>query len=885
MSADAEARLAIDLAELAGRRALAAWRMTDDPVARELVRDAHRRLLREAPRVAWFALRNRADREVILQAPVPPRYAAMPRGTALFRDYAAAVSDELRRQQLNFDRYATMTNLLAHVAAQRPAQPRQRALQLGDYADDGDGGDPGRLVSGYTPEFDPGSVLPIHIDVYDAAATTVLQRIGVVGYDFHLEDPTILREIQALQLDRIRGIDATTIKGLRQVLVRNAGGTVVDIAKAIRDYWDQASTRRALVIAHTEMAYASAAAERDTYRRNGIDQVEFSGNASLDDGNDATNCNNYLGMIVAADSAEAGNLIPLHPLCVLPGTRILSFGAFVAAFRAQYDGPAVRVHTARTTVATTAQHPVLTRRGWLPAKDLRQGDHVLSVSPADDASAVFSDLDHMPSMAEEVFDALSVAGTATREVCPTVGLHGAGQFIEGHVDVVRASSSLNSEGHPDLEQVHSQLDLVRASRIRLAQLLARLRPGNHDRAIPSGQGSRDIRRMPLPCHMRVGGQGQALVVGHPGGAAQTGIPSADGKPLGAQHHAHGPLRDTEAGCDRVLTGAVYRGGTDASPVDLGAAGGAALRWTWWPDLVSSGDDRCAEELAVHAGFTSNSGQWLACDVSADEVVKIDTGWYRGHVYDFQCGGGAYFANGVASLNCTHYWSPVFPPGWSVPAMPWAGGALDEGGGPSVESVLSGEYGRAARQNHRHVRVGIRRLARVELRERRATAAHSGVMVAFMMPLVARAMLALPGGEASEDLHVTLAFLGHTDTLGDPGPLRRAVAAFAGEAPPMAATVTGVGRLTAVDTGEPHPVVALIDCPGLESFRQGLLVRLREAGFEADGTHGFLPHATLAYIDPAAPTPVETLPPLKLRFVDITLAVGPNRYTWRLAGGA
>jgi hypothetical protein len=96
-------------------------------------------------------------------------------------------------------------------------------------------------------------------------------------------------------------------------------------------------------------------------------------------------------------------------------------------------------------------------------------------------------------------------------------------------------------------------------------------------------------------------------------------------------------------------------------------------------------------------------------------------------------------------------------------------------------------------------------------------------------------------------------------------------------------VTGVGRFTALPEGEDHPVVALIDCPGLDAWRAALILALVNIGLIPDATHGFLPHATLAYVAPDAPTPVETLPPLRIVFTELTLAVGSDRSVWALEG--
>ncbi len=76
------------------------------------------------------------------------------------------------------------------------------------------------------------------------------------------------------------------------------------------------------------------------------------------------------------------------------------------------------------------------------------------------------------------------------------------------------------------------------------------------------------------------------------------------------------------------------------------------------------------------------------------------------------------------------------------------------------------------------------------------AARNGVMVALFPSPATAAMLAQPGGEPAEILHVTLAYLGQAIQFTDGDALRRAVAGWAATVGPLAGTISGTGCFTA-----------------------------------------------------------------------------------------
>ncbi len=161
------------------------------------------------------------------------------------------------------------------------------------------------------------------------------------------------------------------------------------------------------------------------------------------------------------------------------------------------------------------------------------------------------------------------------------------------------------------------------------------------------------------------------------------------------------------------------------------------------------------------------------------------------------------------------------------------------------------------------------------------APQTGMMVAFRLGPETAAALALPGGEPASDLHVTLAILGDLHEPAPAGKLHPAetvenlsavLSAFAGSAQPLHGRVGGLGRFQNPDA-ESSPVIATVNAPGLQAWRRRLVDVLDAAGYAIAEDYDFLPHITLAYIDPGAPMPVDRVPSLPLTFDTLCLCIG------------
>jgi 2'-5' RNA ligase len=155
--------------------------------------------------------------------------------------------------------------------------------------------------------------------------------------------------------------------------------------------------------------------------------------------------------------------------------------------------------------------------------------------------------------------------------------------------------------------------------------------------------------------------------------------------------------------------------------------------------------------------------------------------------------------------------------------------------------------------------------------------HTGLLVALWLEPQAAAELALAGGEAAEDLHVTLCYCPKVD---DELTASRAIAAVERTVnwrSGVEGRVGGYGRFLATESSDAQAVFfASVDVPGLADLRAVVESALYEAQCPPSAEHGYTPHITLAYLDPGADNPVDRLPATELKFRSATIMVGDRR---------
>jgi hypothetical protein len=281
--------------------------------------------------------------------------------------------------------------------------------------------------------------------------------------------------------------------------------------------------------------------------------------------------------------------------CFLETTAIA--GPVIGAARALYRGQAVELTTADgRRFAVTANHPVLTSRGMIAAKHVREGAQLVRYCGQARVSLLGRGAQwnehHAPATAEQVFRALADAQDVELTQPGANDFHGEAESFIRQVEVVGSYRQLMSDGHPAIGEQLGKLMLESPDALRT---VGRARIGM----------SRASREASLRAALRTPG---ATALALDGGAI-----SSDAPPL---HELGG-----------------------ASTADL-----YALLAQCATDDVATDAETIRQLLDRGAGT-----------IALDEVTRVRKFDLTAHVYDFEvaspAGGGLILADNVVVGNC------------------------------------------------------------------------------------------------------------------------------------------------------------------------------------------------------------------------------------------
>lgn len=129
---------------------------------------------------------------------------------------------------------------------------------------------------------------------------------------------------------------------------------------------------------------------------------------------------------------------PAHPNAVFFGSMFIPYGELDEMVRASYRGPCVRISAGSKVTTIGPNHPMLTRRGMVAARDLHEGDELVYDRRVDEARANRvreANLEQVV-LVEDAFQACLSSGAHTFVASTGHDLHGDRVFCEGEVEVV-----------------------------------------------------------------------------------------------------------------------------------------------------------------------------------------------------------------------------------------------------------------------------------------------------------------------------------------------------------------------------------------------------------------------------------------------------------------
>lgn len=318
-----------------------------------------------------------------------------------------------------------------------------------------------------------------------------------------------------------------------------------------------------------------------------------------------------------------------HPGC-LPAGAIVSGPEVERATRRWYEGELVTVRTASgQELSMTANHPVLTDRGWLPAELLNEGSYVVSRAVGDRAvGQKVPNHDQVPARIEDVWGANDMRPLGRVPVAAE-DFHGDG--LNGHVDVVLPDRLLWDRSESAVFEQLRQVALAVGPELAVSLADAGARGefgGGYDAPARGGVGV-----LGLPSQ----GVGFGVTHAHKSGGAAV----ADLDALLSQSAADGFSAYAESFADGVLALAEHVGVGDSPGVERQDSS------RWDPPAGPF----TVESRGAYADRGKDLFLRLAGQVALDRIVEVTRVQWSGHVYNLTTVEGWYDANGIIVSNC------------------------------------------------------------------------------------------------------------------------------------------------------------------------------------------------------------------------------------------
>ena len=483
--------------------------------------------------------------------------------------------------------------------------------------------------------------------------------------------------IRSLSDDILNRIERETLGAIFE------GRSNADIARAISAI-DEIGRKRATLIARDQASKLNGAMNQFRQEQAGVRFYKWK---TILDGRERPTHHANNGKVFAWAKAPATGH-PGHEINCFPGsTKVDLTNGCYKLWRRFYQGPVVTVETGQgARLQATPNHPILTGRGWLAINDVQEGDYLIHVGK----SRIVDDLDgrQLEASFAELFEAAQHAKGAKSAAMSASDFHGDGS--DNEVYVVRPEPNLrngfvSSIGEPTAQDVFAEshdaerglttgdtrgpggcaesLPLVSIS-VRHAEDHRLASRSRGDASIPEAKG------YPVSANPEFIGKrldGSALSESINDGRVIDRLASPEVWPSG-QRFAGCSHRDASIGKPRVDD----RGGNTHIIRDLDGGltanvpadnrvniNGDGSPWSILPGMRLSErttrDARCFEAIENGPSVTAKILRDGPCrfpgTVTFNNVVSVNVGPFRGHVYNLHTASGHYVADGIIAHNC------------------------------------------------------------------------------------------------------------------------------------------------------------------------------------------------------------------------------------------
>lgn len=353
------------------------------------------------------------------------------------------------------------------------------------------------------------------------------------------------------------------------------------------------------------------------------------------------------GLMMPVDDPRWQTLAPPGGFnCFLPGTKVQ--GTFELGLKSFYTGEAVEITTGTgQCLAVTANHPVLTGRGWLPAHQVKEGDNLLAdggeIQPL--PSPILNN-QHAPTRVEDVFESLGTDGTGILDIA-AFQFHNDTHLRKSEVHVAGADAHLLYRVQTKRRQRIQKICFIDADRIAVNRRAAAY-SSTHRRITRQVELLDNTVDIAIRAASNLCDLAAATILGvkiqldnlfcafarsglspRPSGCTLTFNPargSFDGAPFALLGFP--PTARRDAVCQQPLADNVT-----ADPVAFGQS-----VFTLPIEIVNDdGVYHVIRDMGTHFRETA--------------ALAIRKFHYSGHVYDFQTENGIIAANGIITHNC------------------------------------------------------------------------------------------------------------------------------------------------------------------------------------------------------------------------------------------
>jgi SPP1 gp7 family putative phage head morphogenesis protein len=305
-------------------------------------------------------------------------------------------------------------------------------------------------------------------------------------------------------------------------------------------------------------------------------------------------------------------------------------------FRRWYDGELALVVTdSGKTIRGTPNHPVLTRRGWVPLGALQLGDHVLEIAEEQPRARGLHEDDRVASVGD-AFAAIAVCGARRTSRGSHVDFHGDGG--EGDVDVVATDRPLvlgllagRSEGSEKLALAYADAaGLVRGVGLKLD--FASTRAENRSMSASHDRG--------------------ALLAGAAGEAERVRLAAVANAHAGMpQPRLEHDSLDAHAPRDRQQALAALVSLDDGRHVDVADVPGAPTGPLSVVGLHADSAEFLAQAVGAEAEGAGHFIQGLPGRQHFASVLRVDRLPFHGWVFNLETRTGWYATQGILAHNC------------------------------------------------------------------------------------------------------------------------------------------------------------------------------------------------------------------------------------------